>query len=101
VRAVGRARARAVLAVGRGWSCGRSRTTRTRRQQAREAPRASRAFVFSGGSCQMSTTRAVRIGVAAAALVALAAPARAQSLTGLWDATVVVSAGQDKGTIEV
>jgi thiol-disulfide isomerase/thioredoxin len=34
--------------------------------------------------------------------VAVAAPAAAQpSLAGLWDATVVVSAGQDKGTIEV
>jgi len=34
--------------------------------------------------------------------VAVAAPAAAQpSLAGLWDATVVVSAGQDKGTIDV
>ena len=41
--------------------------------------------------------------VAAAALAAIvsASPARAQSLAGLWDASVVVSAGQDKGTIEV
>jgi len=49
----------------------------------------------------MNTKRAVLIGVAALALVVRAAPARAQSLTGLWDASVVVSAGQDKGTIEV
>src|SRR5258707_3275527 len=41
--------------------------------------------------------------VAAAALAAIvsASPARAQSLSGLWDVSVVVSAGQDKGTIEV
>jgi len=41
--------------------------------------------------------------VAAAALAAIvsATPARAQSLAGLWDASVVVPAGQDKGTIEV
>ncbi len=41
--------------------------------------------------------------VVAAALAAIvsASPARAQSLAGLWDASVVVSAGQDKGTIEV
>jgi thiol-disulfide isomerase/thioredoxin len=42
--------------------------------------------------------------VAAAILVALVAPAGpagAQSLAGLWDATVVVSAGRDMGTIEV
>src|SRR5258707_7070000 len=41
--------------------------------------------------------------VAAAALAAIvsASPAGAQSLAGLWDASVVVSAGQDKGTIEV
>jgi thiol-disulfide isomerase/thioredoxin len=44
-------------------------------------------------------TRAVV--VAAAVLLALAAPARAQSLAGLWDGTVTVSAGQDKGTIDV
>jgi len=37
----------------------------------------------------------------ALALVATALPAAAQSLTGLWDASVVVSAGQDKGTIDV
>src|SRR5262245_37572361 len=49
----------------------------------------------------MNTKRAVLIGVAAVALVFLPAPVRAQSLTGLWDASVVVSAGQDKGTIEV
>jgi len=30
-----------------------------------------------------------------------ATPARAQSLAGLWDATVVVSAGRDAGTIDV
>ncbi len=35
------------------------------------------------------------------ASIAVAAPAGAQSLSGLWDASVVVSAGQDKGTIEV
>jgi thiol-disulfide isomerase/thioredoxin len=34
-------------------------------------------------------------------VIAPAAPAGAQSLAGLWDASVVVSAGQDKGTIEV
>src|SRR6266403_4383113 len=34
-------------------------------------------------------------------VIAFAAPCGAQSLTGLWDASVVVSAGQDKGTIEV
>ena len=39
--------------------------------------------------------------ITALAFVAAAAPAGAQSLAGLWDATVVVSAGQDKGTIEV
>src|SRR4051794_40769576 len=49
----------------------------------------------------MNTKRAVFIGLAAVSLVSLAAPARAQSLAGLWDATVVVGAGQDKGTIEV
>jgi thiol-disulfide isomerase/thioredoxin len=49
----------------------------------------------------MNTKRVVLVGVAALAFTAVAAPARAQSLTGLWDATVVVSAGQDKGTIEV
>src|SRR6476660_4066658 len=49
----------------------------------------------------MNTKRAVFVGLAAAGLVSLAAPARAQSLAGLWDATVVVGAGQDKGTIEV
>src|SRR5262245_13348678 len=49
----------------------------------------------------MNTKRLVLVAVSALALVALAAPARAQSLTGLWDASVVVSAGQDKGTIEV
>jgi thiol-disulfide isomerase/thioredoxin len=37
----------------------------------------------------------------ALALVAAAAPAGAQSLAGLWDATVVVGAGQGKGTIDV
>ena len=41
------------------------------------------------------------VAAALAALVASASPARAQSLAGLWDAAVVVSAGQDKGTIEV
>ena len=41
------------------------------------------------------------VGAALVALVASASAARAQSLAGLWDATVVVSAGQDKGTIEV
>jgi hypothetical protein len=40
-------------------------------------------------------------GAALVALVASASPARAQSLAGLWDASVVVPAGQDKGTIEV
>ena len=49
----------------------------------------------------MNTKRAVFVGLAAIGLVSLAAPARAQSLAGLWDATVVVGAGQDKGTIEV
>ncbi|HXI29761.1 MAG TPA: TlpA disulfide reductase family protein [Vicinamibacterales bacterium] len=49
----------------------------------------------------MNTKRAVLAGVAALALLLVSAPARAQSLAGLWDATVVVSAGQDKGTIEV
>ena len=49
----------------------------------------------------MNTQRAVFVGLAAIGLVSLAAPARAQSLAGLWDATVVVGAGQDKGTIEV
>ncbi len=34
-------------------------------------------------------------------VLAFASPARAQSLAGLWDATVVVSAGRDAGTIEV
>jgi thiol-disulfide isomerase/thioredoxin len=43
----------------------------------------------------------VLLGAALVALVATPSPARAQSLAGLWDATVVVSAGQDKGTIEV
>jgi thiol-disulfide isomerase/thioredoxin len=47
--------------------------------------------------------RARRFAAIAALLasIAVAAPAGAQSLAGLWDATVVVSAGQDKGTIEV
>ena len=49
----------------------------------------------------MNTKRAVFVGLAAVGLISLAAPARAQSLAGLWDATVVVGAGQDKGTIEV
>jgi len=49
----------------------------------------------------MNITRPVFVGLAALGLVSLAAPARAQSLAGLWDATVVVGAGQDKGTIEV
>src|SRR5437870_3199026 len=44
---------------------------------------------------------AVRASIVATALIICAAPAGAQSLAGLWDATVVVSAGQDKGTIEV
>ena len=48
----------------------------------------------------MNTKLSVLFGAAVLALVA-ASPARAQSLTGLWDAAVVVSAGQDKGTIEV
>ena len=39
--------------------------------------------------------------IVALALVAAASPAGAQSIAGLWDATVVVGAGQDKGTIEV
>ena len=39
--------------------------------------------------------------VALLASIAAAAPAGAQSLSGLWDASVIVSAGQDKGTIEV
>src|SRR5438105_11947898 len=34
-------------------------------------------------------------------VLAFASSARAQSLAGLWDATVVVSAGRDAGTIEV
>src|SRR5262245_30780645 len=34
-------------------------------------------------------------------VLAFAASARAQPLAGLWDATVVVSAGRDAGTIEV
>src|SRR5947207_8273100 len=42
-----------------------------------------------------------RFAAALLAAIAVAAPAGAQSLAGLWDATVVVSAGQDKGTIEV
>jgi thiol-disulfide isomerase/thioredoxin len=46
-------------------------------------------------------TKRVIAGFAAFALLVHAAPARGQSLAGLWDATVVVSAGQDKGTIEV
>src|SRR4029079_4003555 len=60
----------------------------------------SRAFCFSG-SLHMNTKRAVFVGLAAIGLVSLAAPVRAQPLAGLWDATVVVGAGQDKGTIEV
>jgi thiol-disulfide isomerase/thioredoxin len=39
--------------------------------------------------------------IAALVFAAAAAPAGAQSLAGLWDAAVVVSAGQEKGTIEV
>jgi len=39
--------------------------------------------------------------ITALAFVAAAAPAGAQSLAGLYDAAVTVSAGQDKGTIEV
>jgi thiol-disulfide isomerase/thioredoxin len=51
----------------------------------------------------MISSRAVVVALTLVTLAALAAPARAQSpsLAGLWDATVVVSAGQDKGTIEV
>jgi thiol-disulfide isomerase/thioredoxin len=49
----------------------------------------------------MHTKRAACVGLTALLLVVVAAPARAQSLAGLWDAAVVVGAGQDKGTIEV
>jgi len=48
----------------------------------------------------MNTKLSALFGAAVLALVT-GSPARAQSLTGLWDAAVVVSAGQDKGTIEV
>jgi thiol-disulfide isomerase/thioredoxin len=48
----------------------------------------------------MNTKLSVLFGAAVLALVT-ASPVRAQSLTGLWDATIIVSAGQDKGTIEV
>jgi thiol-disulfide isomerase/thioredoxin len=47
------------------------------------------------------TSRRFAATAALLASIAVAAPAGAQSLAGLWDATVVVSAGQDKGTIEV
>src|SRR5262245_65663825 len=43
----------------------------------------------------------MKVWITALAFVAAAAPAGAQQLAGLYDATVVVSAGQDKGTIEV
>jgi thiol-disulfide isomerase/thioredoxin len=49
----------------------------------------------------MTTTRLVFVGLTVLGLSTLAAPARAQSLAGLWDASVTVSAGQDKGTIDV
>jgi thiol-disulfide isomerase/thioredoxin len=45
--------------------------------------------------------RLVAAAIVPIAFVALAGPAGAQSLAGLWDATVVVSAGRDAGTIEV
>jgi thiol-disulfide isomerase/thioredoxin len=48
----------------------------------------------------MNTKLSALFGAAVLALVT-GSPARAQSLTGLWDAAIVVSAGQDKGTIEV
>jgi thiol-disulfide isomerase/thioredoxin len=48
----------------------------------------------------MKTRLFAALGVLAIG-VAAAAPAHAQSLVGLWDATVVVPAGQDKGTIEI
>jgi thiol-disulfide isomerase/thioredoxin len=44
---------------------------------------------------------AMKVWLTALAFVAAAAPAGAQQLAGLYDATVVVGAGQDKGTIEV
>src|SRR5712691_9441220 len=48
----------------------------------------------------MNTKLSALFGAAVLALVT-GSPARAQSLSGLWDAAIVVSAGQDKGTIEV
>ena len=48
----------------------------------------------------MNTKLSALFGAAVLALVT-GSPAHAQSLTGLWDAAIVVSAGQDKGTIEV
>src|SRR5207237_9617903 len=75
-----------------------ARPSLSARSQAREASALSGLFLFSGGVMRV---KPLLVGAALVALVASASAARAQSLAGLWDATVVVSAGQDKGTIEV